>query len=331
MRKYDINIKEIKKQTFDKLESSQLVLEFRGKDVNYSLLNTLRRLSLEYVPSYSFCNQSIIIEKNTSIFNNDYMRLRLSQFAWPKVDVNVYYLENEYWEHTDYSDLDRKKHPEDKKILEVYCNVKNNTSEIMNVTTNELQYYNDGERVNVMDKEYPHLIIKLKPDQEFAFKATAVLGVGLRNAIWGAARNCWYNELHEDDDYPHDFNFFIESSGQQDEYEILKKCCKILKKKIDIIKKKTMEEFGNQLKTNKLLLSLIDEDHTIGNIINLFLQDNDKVLFSGLSRPDLLVRAIEIKFETVDDNLLQVLYQVFDDINNMFDQIHEKLSKLASK
>jgi hypothetical protein len=46
-----------------------------GKSVNPVLVNTLRRLSYDYVPIYAFPGESIQIEKNTSIFNNDYFLL----------------------------------------------------------------------------------------------------------------------------------------------------------------------------------------------------------------------------------------------------------------
>jgi DNA-directed RNA polymerase alpha subunit len=74
----DVNIKQLHKQEFKGLQSSQLILEFDGSTVNCCMVNALRRICLDHIPTYSSSFKSIIIEQNTSVFDNDYMKLRLS-------------------------------------------------------------------------------------------------------------------------------------------------------------------------------------------------------------------------------------------------------------
>src|SRR5579885_2835589 len=134
MEPIDIKITQLHKQEFKNLQSSQLIIEISGKSVNSALVNTFRRISYDYIPTYAFPTESIYIEKNTSIFNNDYMKLRLSQMTIPNIVNKIYYLEDKYWKNIKYDNPERDKHPNDKKILEFYVNAINNTNEIMNVT-----------------------------------------------------------------------------------------------------------------------------------------------------------------------------------------------------
>ena len=57
------------------MNNSRLELNLKGKNLNYVVLNTLRRTIFSDVPIYAF--DKITINKNTSIFNNNYMKLRI--------------------------------------------------------------------------------------------------------------------------------------------------------------------------------------------------------------------------------------------------------------
>lgn len=61
------------------------------------------------------------------------------------------------------------------------------------VTTNDIQYYEDNKLVqHKYNKNYPIVLIKLRPLEVFKCKLKAVLGVGERNAIWASANNAYY-------------------------------------------------------------------------------------------------------------------------------------------
>jgi len=78
---YDIKIKLLEHvDEIDGYETSYCKLNMSGRLINTVIVNTLRRVILTLIPTYGFNTENINITKNTSIFNNDYMRLRLSNF-----------------------------------------------------------------------------------------------------------------------------------------------------------------------------------------------------------------------------------------------------------
>jgi len=106
----------------------------------------------------------------------------------------------------------------------------------------------------------------------------------------------------------------------------------IFKKKIQDIKELILSKYSDSsYKQSKLIIRLENEDHTVGNIINESLQSHKKILFSGLSKPDLLVREMVIKMQAVDDNILIYFFETLDFVFQLFDTIHKKLTVLSKK
>ena len=329
MSTIDVKITQVNKQESKNLQASQLILEFKGKSVNSTLVNTIRRLCYDYVPTYAFPAELITIEKNNSVYDNDYMKCRLSQITAPNIKNNVYFLEDKYWMNIEYKDPNRLRHPDDNKVIDIYCNITNNTNENMNVTTEHIKIYEDGEELNnKFDKKYPHLLIDLRPKESFSCKLSSALSIGKISSIWSAAGNCYYEELDNDK-----FKFVIESQGQMDEYEILHKACRILKEKINLTKKLLDDKYDlpSLKNTNKLKLVLENEDHTLGGIINEYLQENKDIIFSGVSKPDLEINTMIIEFMSSKNNPIKPLIDTLDYIHEMFDDIENKIMKLGEK
>jgi DNA-directed RNA polymerase subunit L len=325
----DIKIVQLHKQEFKDLESSQLVLEFSGSTVNSSLVNAFRRLALDYIPIYAFCPECIQIEKNTSIFNNDYMKLRMSLITLPQIHNKIAVLEDKYWKNVNYLDPNREKHPDDKKVLELYINANNTTTDVMNITTNNAKVYEDGvELDDKFDKNYPHLIIQLRPGEIFNAKINASLGIGKNNIIWAAARNSYYDEIN-----PHHYKLTIESQGQMDEYEILFKACKVMKEKLNHVTHVITDQYDKPEIREQTLLNLVlnNEDHTLGIVLNEYLQLDDNIKYSGLSKPDLLMDVIKIKFESITKDPLKTLFKVINFIITIYDRLEEQLKMMGKK
>lgn len=327
MNPINIKITQVHKQEFKNLQAGQLVLLFKGSSVNCVVVNTLRRLSEDYIPTYALSSDNITIEKNTSIFNNDYMRLRLSQITIPNILIKPFFLEDKYWMDVDFKNPDREKHPDDKKLLELYVNATNNTGDVMNVTTEHVKIYEDGVELDKFDPDYPHLIIQLRPNQAFKCRCVGILSIGLINNIWAAAGNAYYKEISDTE-----YQFTIESQGQMDEYEILHKSCRALKEKIKITKKLIADTYDPAVYdgVSVMKLELENEDHTLGGIINDSLQNNKNVLFSGLSKPNLLIDTVVIVFQTVKNNPIQYLNESLDYATKLFDEIEDQFEKLGS-
>ena len=55
-----------------------VILELEGKDINFVTINTIRRVCYNNIPIYTFDPNLVKITNNTSVYNNDYMRLRIS-------------------------------------------------------------------------------------------------------------------------------------------------------------------------------------------------------------------------------------------------------------
>ncbi len=326
-KKIDITVKEKDKKKRDELLSSYLEIEFSGKDMNETIANAIRRVTYDDIPTYAFCKELINIEANTSIFDNDKMRLRLSNIPIYDVNNNIDFLEAKYWKSVDYKDPQREKHP-DEKLIEMYINVHNNTPEKMNVMTNnpEIKYLVDGEiKETPYGNKYPVLIIQLKPNQSFKAHLKAGLGVGERNNLWSASCNTFY-----DYDTPDKIIFRIESQGQLTEQNILVKSCRYLIHKLELIKKTIKDkndrnEFGDD---NLIKIILDDEDQTIGYLLNRKFQDHPKINFSSITKPDLLLKSITFTIQSEDKSPIKYVIEQIDEVINIFIHLEKEFNKL---
>lgn len=330
----DIKCSEVELHESDGLDASWLKLLFSGKDFNIKLANTLRRTCSNNIPTYALAQELITIETNTAVaFNNDYMKLRLSQLPVVGIDPDIYFLSEKYWnkDAINYADPKREKHPKE-KLIEYYVNSHNNSSMISNITTNDIKMYVDGELFSPYNSKYPILLIKLRPNDRFKCHMKAVLGVGERNVIWAGARNVFYDEQ---DISKNELLFTIEGNWQCNEYETLIKACKYLIKKYTDLK----NEIDKKFKTKEILpkkviyLKLDREDYTISEPLNYELQDHKDIIMSGLSRPDHLVRSMQIKVESVAEieSPINAILECIDILINKFEHIGFLVSNLKSK
>ena len=69
----NITIKKLLNET--ELFDSRLELDISGNNINHIIINTLRRITMSEIPIYVFNKINII--DNTSIFNNNYIKLRI--------------------------------------------------------------------------------------------------------------------------------------------------------------------------------------------------------------------------------------------------------------
>lgn len=326
MSKFDIKIKELAKQKYDKYKQSRLVLDISGKDVNHVIVNTLRRVVLNDIPIYAFYDSHIEIKENVSVYDSDYMRERLSQLPIFNVKTDIDYLEDKYWMHEYVGEY--AKHPKDKKHIELYINVENVSNENKNVTTDHIEYYENGKQIDNKYKSVsPILLINLRPKDKFVCKMVGVLGVGLKNNIFAGASTCFYDNYREDNKESHKYKFTIESQGQMTEYELLKKACNTIIEKLeyleDMIKSKY---YGPKIKNStSLVITLDNENHTIGNLLNRTIQDSDGAM-SGFSQPDMLEERIIIKIDSNTKDPLKPLFEAVHKLKQMFTFIHRSLN-----
>jgi DNA-directed RNA polymerase subunit L len=321
-----ITIKEIEYIPFNGIISSQLKLEMT--DINMITANTLRRIIQDDLPIYAFPIELIKIEQNTSIFNNDQMKDHLSQLPILNQDSEISYLDPIYWKDIDYKNPEREKN-EKERTIDLYINVHNVSSEIMDVTTDNAKIFIDGDQIDMWEnyKEKP-LLIQLKPDSTFQCHMRSALGTAEQNAIWSAGLAFPYEENEK-------IIFILESFGQMDEYTLLIKACDHINYKLNEFKKhleKNVTE-GKILNKKIIFIELENEDFTLGNIVNDLLQEHENIIFSGVSKPDHLIKTILIKIECDDkySSPIKPIYEVIEKLINRFNIIKTQLKTLYKK
>ncbi len=334
-KEFDIKIEELYYNKKKNHISSELGVKFTGKDCNLKILSTLRRVACNNVPTHAFNHLNIEIEQNTCVaFNNDYMRLRLSQIPVFNLESKISFLHNKYWKNINYADVNREKHPEERN-LKVYINSYNNSNEIKPVTTKDVKCYIDNEQIDMFDIEAPILIVLLRPNDSFKAMMVASLGVGDGHTIYCACANGWhiYDEEIKDNGERifKSGELYIKSRGEQTEYKILIHACEYLIKKfedlkIDIDKKvKSKEITANK----ELVLTLDEEDFTIGEMLNYEMQENKNILFSGLSKPDHQIKSIVFKIETDGKKIpSDIIIETSEIIIKKFNHIQKMINKL---
>lgn len=334
----DIKIKEINYTKKKDLINSRLELDFSGKDINNVVLNTIRRVIIDNIPTYAIPRDKIIIEANTSVLNNDQLQVRLENLPIFGISSELFYLHQKYWKDINFTDKEREKHP-DEKLVQLYVNVHNNTPNNLNVTTNDIQFLVDGDIVNSgYNPSYPIVLVQLRPNETIKCNMTAVLGtseIKAGGAKWSATSSTAFDEINDmdDDNGAHHFTFFMESLGQLSEYNILIKACKFINKKMDDIK----TEYERQIKSKELLpssqmqLEIQDEDYTIGQILTSLLQEHDNIIFAGGGRPDHQIKLFRIKAKTKDnkDNVIDAFFDCIDKTKNIVEHLEDEFSKLS--
>jgi DNA-directed RNA polymerase subunit L len=358
MSKIDANIVIKKKQkSINGFNNNYVLFTINGKDINYITLNTLRRVILTLVPTYAFDPENIIIEKNTSVYNNDYMRLRLSSMPL----INPSYESNKMIIKNDYSILDKvleleedantinyenknsltkeeetKKKEKFKQILDnlqINIDAKNDTSDILSITTDtSVKFTIDNKQIKSI---YPNpiLVLKLKPEQSRLhikgeeFKATCIssLNIPLKHANYLSCL-CSYEEV--------DLNKFelkICSFRQISEEAIVNHACKIIIMKLEKIKEKIINDIKKQNNDKALIeakLTIVNENNTMGNLITRVIQDHPDIEFCGYNVDHLYVNELTLRYKTNGKSIIDILETSINYLINLYNHLIKQIEKL---
>jgi len=322
-----INVKEIEYNT-DQFDSSLLRLEFEGNDVNYSIINSLRKVCINQIPIYGIHPSKINILRNSSVYDCTELKLRFSQLPIKRLSHDVKFLPLKYYKNVNFADNKLERHPDDINNIEFFLNVKNKGPEkILYVTTDHLRISinnNNIENNKMFKGKEPILLIKLRPGEEIECSMKAVLAVGELDSIFNAS-NSYYEEINQNK-----YILTIESSGQFNEYELILKAIDIIIEKLGIIKDNVSQEQYSIIITenNSVIIEIINEDYSCGGPINLTLQNMKEVIFSGVSKPNYMEKNICIKF-SVDKNFKPIeifekaIFKTIEQYNNIKDKINE--------
>ena len=354
MSKFDIKISVVEnKDEIDGYETSYCKLNFTGKDINHVIINTIRRVILTLVPIYGFDSENINITKNTSVFNNDQLRIRFSNFPifFNKVLNNKYknlkkleydciinpestlnkFSELEYRSNLGSAEIDKTMEYLNKQDisdnLTITVNVKNNfDNDIMNVMTDTpgVKYMYGKEQISHIYAN-PLLIVQLQPGQEIVFNMVSSLNNSIYNALFRSCSRCHYEEIDDNT-----FDLSIYSRRQLSEKDIILRSCKIIKQKIINSENTIINNIKNQLDDDHLKdgnILIEGEQHTLGNLLSRFLQDHKDIIFAGYKVGHPNVNQVEIRYDC-NTNIINIIKDVCNKIYNLFDDIENKIQKL---
>ena len=359
MSKLDAKIIIKKKQdSIDGFNNNYVIFTIDGKDINNIIINTLRRIILTLVPTFAFDPENITIEKNTSVYNNDYMRLRISnlpiinQSYKPNEMIiindhtilnNVLELEEEAntANYENRNNLSKEEEEKRKKKLknildnfQIIINAKNDTSEIISITTDSdaVKFTIDNKQIKSI---YPNpiLFLKLKPLQsrldikgeEFKASCLSSINIPLKNAIYQSCL-CSYEEINANK-----FEFKICSFRQISEEMIINYACKIIIMKLEKIKEKiinNINKYNNEDILKEAQIIIENENHTMGNLITRIIQDHPDIEFCGYNIDHLYVNELTIRYKTNGKSIIKILDTSFDYLINLFNHLILQIEKL---
>lgn len=330
MNAIEFSVHRVNEKTEPLFRTSLEVL-IKGSSIDESIVNTLRRVILAEIPVYAISKSSIKIEENTTIFDNDEMRQRLSMIPLPNINNSFYYLDPKYYPYVSgvygliAPDKEYPKDPTDDTDVKIYFNSVNEDNDIKSITTNDCKIYiNNVEEKNIFNKNKPLLVIKLRKGEKFKCSMNAILGIAQLHNCWTAVSNCWFVKYDK-----HEYVLILKSLGQINEWTIVQRACKIVILKLEKIRKIIKAKYPKEIigNSNMLVLQFEDENHTMGNLLTSALQKHKNVVFAGYKMDHLLIEEITIRVQTngesstlnVIDDAINYLIDLFTQINNKLD------------
>ena len=319
------NIK-LKKTSWDKdFLNSRLEFNISGKNINEVFLNSIRRTIFTNVPIYVFNN--IKINKNTSVFHNNYLQLRIKNI--PVIGIkneHVFFEPNESKEEDDDDDelnfqddidfsIDENINVSSLNQLTMYLEFKNDTNDIVTATTDDAKFYIAQKNIPSPYKK-PIPIIDLQPSQEIILTAVTKLGIEKKSSIFSPVSVNFYKKNEENN-----FDYIIESRGQLSETRIIEIALDNINKQLEELSEKIPEGKGIE---DKLIIP--NADHTLGNLISNGMYNHPPVTVSGYNMPHPLDDKIVINYKLKNGNLKKVMKEVI----NYYINLNNKLKKQVS-
>ena len=308
---------------------SRLEFDITGKEVNYVIMNTLRRIVLSDIPIYAY--SEFIFNKNNSIFHNNFIKNQIKNLPVWGIDNKIEFYEklkvsnnevnNEIEDLEDNVELsvDKKINSTSLEQLTMYVDYNNKSNDIITVTTEHAKFYFAQKQIS-NPYPIPIQLVKLQPQQNINFTAVTSIGIEKENAIYSPVSICVYEEKKENE-----FRFIIESKGQITEKVILHRAIINLNKNI----KSILNQFIDNLDNTKLSgqIEIKNEDHTIGNLITHGLQNHKNVTFASYHLPHPLEKRVIIEYKLKSGKFKDVL----KDVINEYIELYNKLDKLIEK
>jgi DNA-directed RNA polymerase subunit L len=331
-----LNFKIVNNNT--ELGNSSLEFNLSGPNMNYIIANTIRRTIYNDIPIYVF--DEFKFDKNTSVFHNNYLKLRLRNMPiWSientveyldttkvkkQIDYEVEELQDENIQAGDEVELEEEKtlNSSTLKQLTMYVNYKNKSNNIYTVTTNDSKFYYDEKQIPSPYKTgIP--IVKLQPNQEIAFSAISKIGIEQDDAMYSAVCVNYFKQNTEND-----FTFVIESRGQINEKRILQVALINIERRLKNFLKLIKDDMKVDETKEQGLIIVNNEDHTLGNLISRGLQTHDKISFAGYNLPHPLAKKVHFHYKLKSGNIIKILEDVIEYYLELFKAIEKLINTI---
>jgi DNA-directed RNA polymerase subunit L len=309
--------------------NTRLEIDIKGPNIDYVVLNTLRRTILSHIPNYAFTEFNF--KKNNTIFNNNYLKLRITNIPVWGIENNVEIFvpkkksiieETIYEEENINDDIDLNPEAQNLntstlKQLTMFVDYKSNDKDIMTVTTDHAKFYYAEKKIDSPYKN-PIPIVKLQPNQTITFSVITSIGTEQQNSIYSVASVCFYKEIKENN-----YQFVLESRGSMTEKKIIHNALINIIDKLKNIFKTITTDIDDKKTKGELLI--MNEDNTMGNLISHGMQQHKDIKFAGYNIPHLLEDKVLIHYElNKGGELIDVLNDVTDYYIKLFDKLLDK-------
>ena len=335
-----INIKLV--EYTKELGNSRLEFKLSGSNIDYIVCNTIRRTILSDIPIYAF--NEFKFEKNTSIFHNNYLKLRFRQMPVWDIDNKLDFIDIAKETMPETGDVPVELEVEDEVELEtentidsstlkqmtMYVNYKNKTNNIYTVTTDDAKFYYEQKLIKSPYK-VPIPLVKLQEGQEIVFSAITNIGTEHMNAMYGAVCIVGYKQ-NDDTVECKDVNFFLESRGQLTEKRILNVALINIERKLKSFLKMIKETVEKNINKESLegVIVVNNEDHTLGNLISRGMQLHKKISFAGYNMPHPKANKFQLHYKLTDDkeNVKDIIEDVVNYYIELFDDIKKGINSI---
>jgi hypothetical protein len=317
--------------------NTRLEIKIKGSDINYIILNTIRRSILSYIPNYAFTEFNF--KKNNTIFNNNYLKLRISNIpVWgiennleiftPQKKIIDDVINEETIDEEDNMNDDIDLNPETNnklnsstlKQLTMFVDYKSSDNDIITVTTDHAKFYYEEKKIDSPYK-IPIPLVKLQPKQTITFSVITSVGIEQQHSMYSVVSGCFYNEINDNE-----YNLIIESRGSINEKRIIHVGLINIIHKLKNIIKNIPDKIDDKKQKGEIILN--NEDSTLGNLLSYGLQKHKDIKFAGFNIPHPLEQKVKIHYELNSNKIIDVLTDVIDYFVNLFESIYTKNSKI---
>ena len=320
------------------LDYSELKLKILDVSVNY--VNALKRILYEYIPTYAFNEADIILENTNTFLDNTRLRERFKFLPILNIKNNIDYLEEKYYKDINFENNERLKHPKEQHIDIVFKDY-NKKEEHKAITTNNIKYYVNGkEEINPYNNKYPFLFCYLRNGEHISCVLKSSLSVGLNDPIYQPVYHTYYYE--EDKGYV----LVVHSKGQDNEKNLLLRCCKVAKILLENKKKNLWDLLHEENIYNRLIYeykqyqdpedikNITFENFTLANIICEELQnDIEHIEFAGVYKENYFDKVVHLKLRFKEKNRndndeYKIIIEAIDKCIKKFDEIEKEINKI---